>query len=142
MNYEKQRLLFEVKRFYGEHDRSPRMRDWDSINDYPTVWYVRKSFSSWTNFLREAGLPLNNPKKERLMTCEICGINITTKFANKKICGNKKCRYIRDSLYHVKFLKERYKCSMFHFIPEDKLIKYFSCMYEIHKKNLPSMKVI
>lgn len=142
MNYEKQYLLAEAKRFYSEYDCSPRMKDWDTDNDYPTVWYVRKAFGAWTTFLREAELPLNSPKKERIMTCEICGINITTKLANKKICNNKKCRYIRDSLYHVNFLKKKYVCSMFHFIPEDKLIEYFSCVYNVKKKNLSMIEVI
>ena len=142
MNHIKQYYIFEAKRYYKEYNKSPRMLDWNGKNDYPKYWEVRDEFGHWTDFLREADLPLNTQVKTKSITCEICGREFTTGRTNRKICDSKRCRYIRDSLYHVKYLKERYDCSLFNFVDEDKLIDYFSCLYKVKKKNLPMMKVI
>jgi len=142
MNYDKQYLLAEAVRFFRKHDRSPKAAEWEAINNYPTVWYVRKEFGSWTNFLKTAGLSLNTQAKERYIICEICKKTFATTRVNGKICDSKKCRYIRDSIYHVDSLKKRYKCSLFHYIPNDKLIEHFACIYDIKKKNLNTIEVI
>lgn len=142
MKYIKQYFIAEAKRYYNEHNRSPRMLDWKGKDDYPNYWDVRDEFGYWTDFLREAGLPLNTNVAPKHIICEICGKKYRTTRANRKICDSKKCRYIRDSLYHVEKLKESYVCSIFHYIPKDKLVEYFSCLYDIRKKNLPTMKVI
>ena len=142
MNYEKQYLLAEATRFFKEHKRSPKVVEWNKPNNYPTLWYVRKEFGSWIKFLNEAGLELNTQVKKKYIICEICGSKFTTTRINRTICDSQKCRYIRDSIYHVRILKERYECSAFHFIPENKLIDYFSCLYKVKKANLPMIGVI
>jgi len=142
MSYEKQYLLVEAARFYSQYNRSPKAAEWDKINDYPTVWYVRKEFGSWTKFLTEANLPLNLQTKSKYINCEICKRPFETSRINRKICDSKKCQYVRDSLYHVNVLKEKYKCSAFHFIPEDKLIDYFSCVYQAKKEYVNMVNVI
>ena len=138
----KQYYILEAKRYYKEYNKSPRMLDWSDKEGYPRYWDVRDEFGYWTDFLREAGLPLNTNVGPKHIICEICGREYKTTRANRKICESKKCRYIRDSLYHVKYLKERYDCSLFNFVDEDKLIGYFACLYSVKKKNLPTMKVI
>ena len=142
MKYIKKYFIIEAQRYYREYNRSPKMLDWNGKNDYPKYWEVRDEFGYWTDFLREADLPLNTNVGPKHIICEICGMKFTTTRANRKICDSKKCRYVRDSIYHVKDLKERYECSAFHFIPEDKLIDYFSCLYEIKKKNINLMRLV
>ena len=142
MKYIQQYFIAEAQRYHKEHNRSPRMLDWKGKDDYPNYWDVRSEFGLWSKFLNAAFLPLNIPVKSKRIACEICGMEFTTGRTNRKICDSKRCRYIRDSLYHVKYLKERYDCSLFNFINEDKLIDYFSCLYKAKKENLPMMKVI
>lgn len=142
MNSQKEHYLSEAKRFFVEHNRSPRTIDWTIKTDYPNQNDVRNVFGSWQNFLNAADLPQNKVSKTRYILCEICGNKFETTRSDRKICDNKKCRYIRDSILHTKYLKKKYECSMFHFVPDDKLVDYFSCMYQIKVKNLPSMKVI
>jgi hypothetical protein len=142
MKYIKQYFIAEAQRYHKEHNRSPKMLDWKGKDDYPKYWEVRDEFGLWSKFLKAADLSLNIPVKAKGITCEICGREFTTGRTDRKICDSKKCRYIRDSIYHVKNLKERYECSAFHFIPEDKLIDYFSCLYEIKKKNINLMRLV
>lgn len=142
MNYEKQYLILEAERFYKEYNRSPKATEWDEKNSYPTFWFVKKEFGLWTDFLKKAGLPLNTQCKEKYIICKICGRKFKTTRINRKLCDSAKCRYINHSVHHVKHLKERYACSVFHFIPEDKLIEHFACLYKIKKKNLSMMRVV
>lgn len=142
MNLTKQYLLTEAMRFHREYKCSPKIKDWRAKNSYPSFNEVRQSFGSWTAFLTEAGLDLNIPIKEKYIICKICGRKFETTRINRNICDNRKCRYIRDSIYRVKYLKEKHTCSVFHFIPEDKLIDYFSCVYSTKKDNLLMVKVI
>ena len=142
MKYIEQYFIAEAKRYHKEHNRSPRMLDWEGKNDYPSYWEVRSEFGLWSKFLTAANLPLNTQVKPNYITCEICGMEYKTTRANRKICDSKKCRYIRDSIYHVKYLKERYDCSLFNFIDDDMLIDYFSCLYKIKKKNINLMRLV
>ena len=143
MNLQKQHYVNEAKRFYEEHNRSPRMLDWTINNtEYPNQNDVVNVFGSWRKFLDEADLPQNKVYKTKSILCEICGLEFKTTRKDRKICDSKRCRYIRDSILHTRYLKKKYKCSMFHFVPDDKLVDYLSCMYDVKMKNLPSMKVI
>ena len=66
-HYDREYLLYELKRFYKENDRIPKSRELNNSNGYPNWISYRTYFGSLRNALVEAGLPIDTfrirPKK-------------------------------------------------------------------------------
>jgi hypothetical protein len=56
ITYTKEILLAEIHRFVTEHKRQPSIKDMDSFDGYPGKRHFEKSFGSWNNAIKAAGL--------------------------------------------------------------------------------------
>lgn len=81
MKYTEEFLLFELKRFSLDNNRSPTARDFVGPN-YPNFSIYQACFGSWNNALKLANLSLNIiHKRTGTETCVVCGEKILSRIS-------------------------------------------------------------
>ncbi len=73
--YSKEELIYELKQYFIENNKVPRMLDFVDTSKYTSYVHFIKVFGTWNNGLIEAGLTPNKHtltvKEDQL--CEVCG---------------------------------------------------------------------